>query len=415
LSTGLGKVLANNGPRLAADATDEPERWVSAKADVLASNAWARYGISIALTIVALAVRWLLDPVFGDRVPYSFLYATVAFSAIYLGVGPSVLGAVLGLAATDVLFVAPRGSLGLYDVPHGGEAITYIGLCALIVTAGEVNRRSKLRIKTAHEELAQRQEALHRLSEQLEERVVERTAELRRAEESARQLGAQVLKMQDDERRRIARELHDSVGQMIALLQIDAGRLQRSPNLGHSDIEVVSEIKQLSEDVSHEIRTISHLLHPPLLDELGVPSALAWYIDQFSKRSGIASEVELAKDFGRLPPDYEIAIFRIVQEALTNVHRHSGSQQVAVRLKWSADVVKVEIADRGKGIPPEKQQSFATGAAMGVGLRGMRERVAQLDGALEVKSGASGTVVSATFPVETSGAAAAVSSGSAVS
>lgn len=415
MSTGLRRVLANNGAPLAAEATDEPERRVPAKTDVLASNAWARYGISVALTVVALAVRWLLDPVFGDRVPYSFLYATVAFSAIYLGVGPSVLGAFMGLAATDVLFVAPHGSFGLYDIPHGGEAITYIGLCALIITAGEVNRRSKLRIKTAHEELAQRQEALRRLSEQLEERVVERTAELRRAEEAARQLGAQVLKMQDDERRRIAREMHDSVGQMIALLQIDAGRLQKSPNLSQSDIEIVSEIKQLAESVSHEIRTISHLLHPPLLDELGLPSALTWYIDQFSKRSGIASEEDIAKDFGRLPPDYEIAIFRIIQEALTNVHRHSGSQQVAVRLKWSADAVKVEIADRGKGIPREKQRSFATGAAMGVGLRGMRERVAQLGGTLDVQSGAAGTVVSATFPVESTAGAAAASSGSAVS
>jgi len=371
------------------------------------TSAWVRWSLAIVVTVLALLGRWLLDPAFGDRVPYSLLYAAVAFTAIYLGLGPALLSSILGFLATIPLFVPPRGSFEIPDVPHAAEALTYVGVCTLIIAAGEINRRSKERLGVAHVELAQRQEALERFSSQLEQRVAERTFELKLAEESARELGAQVLKMQDDERKRIARELHDSIGQIAALLSLNLGRLAGTANLTEPEAEILSDTKQLAQGLVHEVRTISHLLHPPLLDEMGLPSALTWYVEGFSKRSEITTNVEMAPDFGRLPAACEIAIFRIVQEALTNVHRHSGSRCATVRLTAEPGKVRVEIIDQGKGVPVEKRRSFAAGGAMGVGLRGMRERVAQLGGVMDLDSSERGTTVSATFPVSTSQSAAA--------
>jgi signal transduction histidine kinase len=365
------------------------------------ANVSLRWALAIIVTFVALGARWLLDPALGDRVPYSLLYAAVAFASIYLGLGPALMASVIGLIGTITLFVPPRGALTIRDVPHAAEALTYVGVCTLIIAAGEINRRSKERLKTAHEELARRQKALQVFSSQLEDRVAERTVELKHAEDSARQLGGQVLRMQDDERKRIARELHDSLGQTAALLNLNLGRLGVPANLTQTQTEILSDTRQLAQGLVQEVRTISHLLHPPLLEEMGLPSALTWYVEGFSKRSEIATNVELDPDFGRLPPECEIAIFRIVQEALTNVHRHSGSKRATVRLCATPGEVQVAISDEGKGVPIEKRRTFASGGAMGVGLRGMRERVAQLGGVMDLRSSAGGTTVTATFPLST--------------
>jgi signal transduction histidine kinase len=152
------------------------------------------------------------------------------------------------------------------------------------------------------------------------------------------------------------------------------------------------------EQVSAEIRTISHLLHPPLLDLAGLASALRWYVDGFSERSNIKVDLEIPADLGRLPSDMEIAIFRIVQECLTNIHRHSGSATATIRLHQEGERLIVQVEDRGKGIPAEKQQELESGRG-GVGFGGMRERVRQLGGTLEIQSQTSGTTVSATLKV----------------
>jgi signal transduction histidine kinase len=144
---------------------------------------------------------------------------------------------------------------------------------------------------------------------------------------------------------------------------------------------------------------MSHLLHPPLLDEVGLSSALQWYVDGFAKRSGIATTLELAADFGRVNSDLEIAIFRLVQECLTNVHRHSGSSKAMIRLKRSNGAILLEIQDEGKGIAPEKKSLVLGSGPLGVGLRGMRERVLQLAGTLEIESENAGTTVRAMFPI----------------
>ena len=218
------------------------------------------------------------------------------------------------------------------------------------------------------------------------------------AENAARELSAMLLKMQDDERRRIARELHDSTGQTIAALMMNIDQLMRADGEGEHQ-RLLSDCHTLLQNLNKEIRTISHLLHPPLLDEVGLSSALQWYVDGFAKRSGISTTLELGSDFGRLNADLEIAIFRVVQECLTNVHRHSDSPEAIVRLNRCHDAVLLEIEDKGKGIPPEKQSQLLGSGPIGVGLRGMRERVVQLSGTLDIHSENSGTTVRAMFPI----------------
>jgi PAS domain S-box-containing protein len=234
------------------------------------------------------------------------------------------------------------------------------------------------------------------------------------AEEAARHLSAHLLKIQDDERRRIARELHDSAGQILAALAMNLDQIRASAKLTPQETQLLSDSGALVRDATTELRTISHLLHPPLLDEVGLPSALQWYVDGFAKRSGINTILELAPDFGRLPPNFEIAIFRIIQESLTNVHRHSGSPSAEVRLVRADNEVRLEVRDRGKGMTVEKQQSLAKAGPLGVGLRGMRERVAQLGGTLDVRSSSSGTIVTAILPAERKGTTVAVAATQAV-
>lgn len=241
---------------------------------------------------------------------------------------------------------------------------------------------------------------------ELEEEVKIRTHELERevlerkqAEEGLRELTSKLLKLRDDERRRLARELHDSVGQLLAILTMNVSKIQaEASNLSESAASAASESIECVSQISSEIRTISHLLHPPLLDELGLRSALMLYVEGLSTRSGIETTLELAPDLNRLPGDLELAVFRIVQECLTNVHRHSGSKTAAIRVFISPEAVRLEVQDRGKGIPPEKLQELRSFGS-GVGLRGMRERVRQLGGTLDLISDTEGTIVVTNLPI----------------
>ena len=147
------------------------------------------------------------------------------------------------------------------------------------------------------------------------------------------------------------------------------------------------------DELSQQLRTISHLLHPPLLDEVGLSSAIRSYLEGFTERSKINVGLEIADDFGRLARDLETTIFPVVQECLTNIHRHSGSPVAKVRITRRDSQVRVEVADRGKGIPADKMQAMNGDAKLGVGIRGMRERIRQLGGDLDITSGRQGTVV----------------------
>jgi PAS domain S-box-containing protein len=224
--------------------------------------------------------------------------------------------------------------------------------------------------------------------------------ERKRAEESLRLLSGQLLHLQDQERRRIARDLHDSSGQILAALGMNLSLAQsENGNIDPRTAKAIQESIGLVQELSRELRTISHLLHPPLLDEVGLASGLRSYLDGFTERSKIKVELEIPENLGRLPQDLETAIFRIVQECLTNIHRHSQSPAARIRVTRSDGQISLEVGDRGKGIPPEKQQVMDSEGTAGVGIRGMRERLRQLGGSLEINSSSTGTVVTARLPV----------------
>jgi PAS domain S-box-containing protein len=223
--------------------------------------------------------------------------------------------------------------------------------------------------------------------------------ERKRAEESLRAISGRLLQMQDEERRRIARELHDSAGQTLVALDMNLSSIQREANLSPQALKTCSESLGLVKELSRELRTISHLLHPPLLDEAGLPSAVRWYVEGFAERSKISVNLDLDDDLGRLSPECETAIFRIVQECLTNIHRHSGSSTASIRIARGPREVRVEVSDQGKGISVEKQGNAGT-VKRGVGIGGMQERVRQLGGRLEIQSGKGGTTVIAILPTE---------------
>jgi len=223
-------------------------------------------------------------------------------------------------------------------------------------------------------------------------------AELRareQAEASLRTLSVRLLELQDQERRKFSRELHDSLGQYLVGAKMNLAMLGKSVP-GNA---IVAECLKLLDQAMTETRTISHLLHPPLLDETGFGSAAKWYVEGFAKRSGVQTGLDMPEDLGRLPSSLELALFRVLQESLTNVHRHSKSKKADVSLRLSADKVVLRVRDYGKGIPADVLDRFRRNSAHGgVGLAGMRERIHELGGQLEMDSDSRGTQVVATLP-----------------
>jgi signal transduction histidine kinase len=236
---------------------------------------------------------------------------------------------------------------------------------------------------------------LHRKSQQLGE-----------MNEELRLLSGRLLMAQDAERRRIARELHDSLGQYLASVQMSLEILSRPvvPNKA----EMLSVAKESLERAVAETRTLSHLLHPPLLDEAGFVSAAHLYVEGFGQRSGIKAKLDLPSTADRLPESIELALFRILQESLTNVHRHSGSSSVEIRLMIADRHAKLAVRDFGRGMPADFLDAFGQNhTRLGVGLSGMRERVKDLGGRLDISSDQHGTTIVVTVPVDGNAATSA--------
>src|SRR5882762_7113284 len=266
--------------------------------------------------------------------------------------------------------------------------------------------------KESENALRESEERLRALAEGLATQVRFRTQELEQRNievlqqsEQLRDLSNRLLQTQDDERRHIARELHDSAGQIVAALGMSlttiAQRGRQDPVLAKAS----QDSQELVEQLNNEIRTMSYLLHPPLLEENGLLEALRWYIQGLTERSGITIELANSENFGRLPSEMELAVFRIVQECLTNIHRHSGSKTAMIRLGRNAESVCVEIQDKGKGVSAEKLAGIQ--GRSGVGITGMRERVRHFHGAMNIESSGKGTKISVSLPLPITASATA--------
>ena len=221
-------------------------------------------------------------------------------------------------------------------------------------------------------------------------------------EQELRVLSGRLLTIRDEERRRWARELHDSVGQLLVGITMNLSILQRQlDGAAPLDSKFLSESMLLTNEALQEIRTLSYLLHPPMLDEVGLASALRWFASGFSKRSEIDIDLQIPDSLGRFPRDLEIAAFRIVQETLTNVHRHSGSSTAKINIWRSTNQLRLKVEDQGKGmILPAFGKDDRESAILGVGISGIRERVRQLGGQMQIRSGEWGTAVEVVFPLE---------------
>ena len=232
-------------------------------------------------------------------------------------------------------------------------------------------------------------------------KVTRDVTERRKADEALRQLSGRLLRLQDEERRRMARELHDSTAQTLAALSLNLALVkQRAGELNDPRAaRALAESMELADQASREIRTFSYLLHPPMLDEAGLPQALSWYADGFANRTGIKVDVRVATDLRRLPADVETTLFRIAQECLTNIHRHSGSDTATIAFRVEPGRLILEVTDEGKGVPDDAiHEGRGDPAALGVGIRGMRERVKQLGGRLDIRRANPGTIVEVVLP-----------------
>lgn len=465
-----------------------------------------RYLLAVAATALFVLVRWALDPILGNAVPYITIFPAIVFCAWYFGTGPSILSLILGLIATHYFFLAPRYSLAISGPGEVVQISVFLVIAAFMVMIGDRNRRTvvkldamnvtleaRVRERTAElqrqaAQLAGRSQLLdmandavfatqdekiaywnrgaerlygwtsneaigqepgHLLQSQLpipRQQLVKQVAqegywegdviqirrdgarivvasrwspwrddqgndvgyleintdisERKRAEESLRELTGRLLRLQDDERRRIARELHDSTGQMLVGLGMNLASLQaEAGELPDKAARTLSDSQQLVQEITKELRTLSYLLHPPLLDEAGLASALRWYVEGFSKRSHVVVNVEFDASVGRLPRETETAIFRIVQECLTNVHRHSGSSFAEIRVERHPAAIRIEVQDEGKGISADKLDNPKSSGGLGIGITGMRERVRQLGGKLAIISDEAGTLVRAELPI----------------
>jgi signal transduction histidine kinase len=359
----------------------------------------SRYAAALLITAAALALRELLNPVLGDLGPFLSIYAAVTFASVYLGAGPASVTALLGLVGSTHFFLA-QDHFSLQTRSDLAYAVGYLLVAATIIVLADRSRRALVQVEAARHTLEQKvdertrelQIALSKLQREMKVRA--------EAEESRRRLSARMLNLQDEERRRIARELHDSMGQTLAALKMTVSPLASEAPIGSQTLKHLEDALALIDEAIRETRTLSHLLHPPMLDELGFASAASWYVTGFAQRSGIEINLEMAEE-QRFPEATELTLFRVLQESLTNILRHSGSKKADVRLKISGQELILTIRDYGKGIAPERLEKFIqAGAEVGVGLGGMRERVRDLGGKLELLSEGKGTTVKVTLPIQ---------------
>jgi signal transduction histidine kinase len=269
-----------------------------------------------------------------------------------------------------------------------GEIIEWFGAASDFTARKEAEEKFRILAETLDAEVRARTRELE-----------ERNADVLRQADQVRELSWRLLRTQDEERRHIARELHDSAGQTLTVLGMSLAQLVQKT--GRNAPDLASEAEQIQETVQQlhrEIRTTSYLLHPPLLDESGLYSAVSWYVHGLLERSGLEVRLDIPEEFGRLPRDMELVVFRLVQECLTNIHRHSESKSASIQISRESNQITLDIRDDGKGMSAARLAEIQSGRS-GVGIRGMRERLRQYEGTLKIESGGSGTRLFATIPV----------------
>jgi signal transduction histidine kinase len=352
-----------------------------------------RYAAALAAIGTALALRELLRVFLGNSNPYHTVWVAIVFSAWYCGLGPSILASLLGALGVWYLFVPPYYSFVVLDRASIFGVIDFLFLSAFIVVLGEAIRRGESKRKKAERDLQLARELAYT---ELKQQVKERTRELEESNQQLRQLSARLIRFQDEERRKIARELHDSVGQYLVAvsMSLEAAKTEQA---SAAAIRSLEDAAAITKECASEVRTISHLLHPPLLEELGLVPAIRWYVEGFAARSGIQVSVEIQEHLARLGNDVELVLFRVLQESLTNIHRHSGSKTATIRLSADSQRVWLEVQDQGSGATGRNGSS--NGFSPGIGTAGMRERLSEFAGVLDLASDKTGTRVKAVIPL----------------
>ncbi len=378
-----------------------------------------RYILAFLTGILAILLRWVLDPVLGHVAFYVTIYISIAYCAFLCGYAPAIVSGVVGFIGVFYWFVDPRGAL-LFNRQDLHGIIGCFLVSAVLIILGETNRRKQSRLNqsivalTNEANSRQRAETALRVAhDELEQRVIERTAELsealvrleceisvrEKAELHLRRLSLRLMTLQDEERRRIARDLHDSAGQTLAAIKMSIALIRQIEGAPAGLEALIDDLNALADEALQEVRTTSYLLHPPLLDEAGIASATRWFVEGFARRSGIDMQCEIPDKLERLPRECELVLFRVLQESLTNVHRHSEATAATVRLFRQASELHLEISDNGTGFSEESLRKLeGTNNKSGVGISGMRERVRELNGTFEVSSLQPGTAIRVTLP-----------------
>jgi signal transduction histidine kinase len=359
-----------------------------ASPSLIGHNRAVRYAAAIAATATMLLLRWALNPILADYIPYIFLWPAVAFSAWYCGIGPSLLSVVLALVGAQYWIIPPLYTLQILNRAQAVGIVAFLCVSAVIIAMGEAHRHARDELQKSHDEL--------------ESRVKERTGELEAIRGSLRKLTGHLLQLRDNEQRKLARELHDSVGQLLVAANINLSFVEaEAAKLSPRAAAAIAESIILIQQTITGVRSASYLLHPPLLDDAGLTFALRAYTDGVTSRTNLEIDLIFSPDdLGRFTRDLEIAVFRVVQESLANIHRHSGSRVARVRIERSPAQIGVEIQDCGRGMSQRLLADLESGRTAGVGIGAMRERVRELGGTFRIHSNGDGTCVQVGLPID---------------